>query len=81
MYNQCRVSASLLAVEDLRTQPEIICHKTKSMEKGFPVQNLNLSCPGLLAVVRLNFLTNENYESVVIISGGDKYNFIGKYII
>ena len=39
MYNQCRVSASLLADEDLRTQPEIICHKTKSMEKGFPVQN------------------------------------------
>ena len=39
MYNQCRVSASLLAVENLRTQPEIIYDKTKSMEKGFPVQN------------------------------------------
>ena len=46
MYNQCRVFAFLPTVEDLRTQPEIICHLTISLAKGFSRQNLNSSCPG-----------------------------------
>ena len=51
MYNQFRVSASLLAFEDLRTQPEIICHKSKSMGKNIKLngtiyipENIHHSC-------------------------------------
>ena len=41
MYNQCRVSASSLAVDDLRTQLEINCRQPISLEKGFAKQNLS----------------------------------------
>ena len=39
MYNQCRVSASLLAVENLRTQPEIINSYTSHKNKSFKVMD------------------------------------------